>query len=574
MYVTFLSLLIFFFWMFIQSEDFYFGLPVSLRSVAYSPNSKMAADVILSNFDNSFRKIDDSLTVKEKIDYSQAVKQIYLGKINILDKKDFYHTQKELYRLGAINAEDGLSLLSGITKNAAKNEEIQGIIKEYKPEGKNKIVGRTDDIKAICKKLGNVNVPGINLFGESGVGKTTLAQEVAKSLDGFKAITVDLRDIVEMTNVFFHILNGFELLAWDKDKDRLLLHLKSNLSTKTLLILDNIEQFLTQEDDSSREEFLDFVRQMISSESCKSGNFKLVMTSRQELKDTKLKGKFFSDYKVQPLSDDVSKNLILSPEKKSLEALELNEKAEMLEITKLCKNIPYLLQGVKHLLREGFTEPSEIIQRLKLQLTTKAVPAQYVCIAEQFESIPNEDLKHLAVKISLLRRPFSVKTAMKIAGLSSEYLATIDLELLAIHKIISRVDDKKQKYDVHALFQDFVKDHLCEKEPVYREQYSEGEKHFFKHFSGKISKLAQLLDKDFVKAYSRLEVNRANFDLAIDISKQNREDIDILLHSDQHNQSALIGILFEVLKDLTERKKLYRQWAETAEKTGMWYDNN
>lgn len=574
MYVTFLSLLIFFFFMFIQSEDFYFGLPVSLRSVAYSPNSKMAADVILSNFDNSFRKIDDSLTVEEKIDYSQAMKQIYLGKINILDKKDFYHTQKELYRLGAINAEDGLSLLSGITKNAAKNEEIQGIIKEYKPEGKNKIVGRTDDIKAICKKLGNVNVPGINLFGESGVGKTTLAQEVAKSLDKFKAITVDLRDIVEMTNVFFHILNGFELLAWDKDKDRLLLHLKSNLSTKTLLILDNIEQFLTQEDDSSREEFLDFVRQMISSESCKSGNFKLVMTSRQELKDTKLKGKFFSDYKVQPLSDDVSKNLILSPEKKSLEALELNEKAEMLEITKLCKNIPYLLQGVKHLLREGFTEPSEIIQRLKLQLTTKAVPAQYVCIAEQFESIPNEDLKHLAVKISLLRRPFSVKTAMKIAGLSSEYLATIDLELLAIHKIISRVDDKKQKYDVHALFQDFVKDHLCEKEPVYREQYSEGEKHFFKHFSGKISKLAQLLDKDFVKAYSRLEVNRANFDLAIDISKQNREDIDILLHSDQHNQSALIGILFEVLKDLTERKKLYRQWAETAEKTGMWYDNN
>lgn len=574
MYVTFLSLLIFFFFMFIQSEDFYFGLPVSLRSVAYSPNSKMAADVILSNFDNSFRKIDDSLTVKEKIDYSQAVKQIYLGKINILDEKDFYHTQKELHRLGAINVEDGLSLLSGITKNAAKNEEIQGIIKEYKPEEKNKIVGRTDDIKAICKKLGNVNVPGINLFGESGVGKTTLAQEVAKSLDGFKAITVDLRDIVEMTNVFFHILNGFELLAWDKDKDRLLLHLKSNLSTKTLLILDNIEQFLTQEDDSSREEFLKFVRQMISSESCKSGNFKLVMTSRQELKDTKLKGKFFSDYKVQPLSDDVSKNLILSPEKKSLEALELNEKAEMLEITKLCKNIPYLLQGVKHLLREGFTEPSEIIQRLKLQLTTKAVPAQYVCIAEQFESIPNEDLKHLAVKISLLRRPFSVKTAMKIAGLSSEYLATIDLELLAIHKIISRVDDKKQKYDVHALFQDFVKDHLCEKEPVYREQYSEGEKHFFKHFSGKISKLAQLLDKDFVKAYSRLEVNRANFNLAIDISKQNREDIDILLHSDQHNQSALIGILFEVLKDLTERKKLYRQWAETAEKTGMWYDNN
>ncbi|KXJ04849.1 hypothetical protein AC249_AIPGENE6025, partial [Exaiptasia diaphana] len=144
------------------------------------------------------------------------------------------------------------------------------------------------------------------------------------------------------------------------------------------------------------------------------------------------------------------------------------------------------------------------------------------------------------------------------------------LELLAVHKVISKVDGKKLKYDTHAQFKDFVKKYLCKAQPHYKETYQEGEKQFFIHFSSKMGKLAQQFDEDFVNVYSKLEGNRANFELAIEISKKQSEVFDVLLHCDKHNEAALMVLLFEALKDINERKMLYSQWAENAERSGQW----
>jgi adenylate kinase family enzyme len=486
-------------------------------------------------------------------------------------KDDVYTSLKILHKRGWIDDGDSRLLSRMAEKIPSKEEKLKEVIQKYEascPDNKAAFVGRDNDVKKVVNVLKNphMTVPGINLFGESGVGKTTLAKQVSKQFEGFEILSVDLRKIKEMKTVYYLTISTFDLPAWNCHAERIYMHLKKDLTKKTLVIFDNVEQLL--KDVETREEFTGFLQAVIESKACTNKTLKFILTSQVQVNESSLKRKLFTEYKVEPLEKNVSKEFISKRGKDSFDIKDEKQDEALSKISELCRDIPYLLQGAEQLMRENYCTPVQVLDKITTQIE-KGVPKEIACISALFDAIPNDDLKQFAVKISLLCRPFSVSTAMKIAEMPSDYDSKWALELLVIHKIVTAKDVKgKTRYDTHGLFKDFVKSYLCKEHPSYKDTFKSGEKQVFEHFSGKLTKLADSLEADFVKTYSKLEGNRANFELTIEISHENKETFELLLHSDEHNKFALMGILFEVLKDGHERRELYAKWADAAEKQG------
>ena len=79
-------------------------------------------------------------------------------------------------------------------------------------------------------------------------------------------------------------------------------------------------------------------------------------------------------------------------------------------------------------------------------------------------------------------------------------------------------------------------------------------------FFSRLSELSPLLDKDFVKASESFEVERQNFELALDISLKS----DSLLISKEHHESVMICFFLEAMLDVKQRRRIFHAWADKA----------
>ena len=519
-----------------------------------------------SLFDQVSRKFDQT----EAADVIHELKRRYPTKQHCFDQTDLYGALKQLYVLGDVDQDGDQKILEILSKKASKKDDIFNLINIYKEASaprKDDLVGRDSDVSNIIQLVTNPHVPGINLFGNSGVGKTTLAKQVSTKLEGkFEPLLIDLRGTKDANTVYFKVLEMFELPPWDYSKERIYTHLQ-NLTTKTLLILDNVEQFLSigkEDDEEKGNEFLEFLRIMMNSEASKRGCLKVILTSKIQTGDSLLEYIHFKEYELRPLTWKHSRMLMawrLGAE------IDVKQEKALNEIANLCGNKPYLLERAEQLLRQNFSKPSEVLGKLKT-LKNNGVPERFACISELFESLPNDEIKQIAVKISLLQRPFSVSTAMKITDISSDYDAELDLELLAVHRIITAEDvNGERKYDLHALFRKFVTSYLCKEEPFYEKAYAIAENQFVEHFSKIFRQHAKNLDKDFVGTYKELEENKANLELAIDLVTR-KEAFDLILQSDDVKETASVAMLFEAFKSIKERRKLFGEWAKNVEEKG------
>ncbi|XP_048576595.1 uncharacterized protein LOC5518589 isoform X2 [Nematostella vectensis] len=526
-----------------------------------------------SNFDNFLQAISSKMDWQS---FKQETKKRFGDKYTLSSQSDMYPVLKKLENHGQIDGSD-FTLLDCYAEKSANREELKNELAEYKAKSyhpkSQQIVGREKDLDGLNKLLGNRFIKAVNLFGASGVGKTTLAQVVAKGFcqtNGFRHLCVDLRDITDISNVHFQLLQAFGLTCWDKDIQRLYSHLnasKDNESRKsTFLLLDNVEQLLTK----ARSDFIAMLSSLMASSISSSGEFKILITSREEVKELSLKMKGFSEKMVEKWDVGFSKRFIVGQSKMS--EAKANEENDVLgEIAKLCENNTYLLQGFAQIIREG-TEPQEILQQIKMQLANADVPEQFACINKVFESLPNSNVKNFAIKISLFRRSFTGSMAQRLTDSPTLIDACFDLEILARHKILNVVDpeDKsgERAYDIHSIFHEFVDNYLCHK-PEFASIYKAGQETFFRLFTQKLEKLSKLLETEFVEAYNQLEGDRPNFEFSLEIASQ-KDDKWFLLYSDEYYTSAYLSTLFECLKDVKQRKKLYEGWSKTAESEGHW----
>ena len=95
---------------------------------------------------------------------------------------------------------------------------------------------------------------------------------------------------------------------------------------------------------------------------------------------------------------------------------------------------------------------------------------------------------------------------------------------------------------------------------MFSKAFQKSKENFSKHFFSRLTELSSLLDKDFVKASESFEVEKQNFEVALDISLQ----ADSLLISEEHHESLMICYLLEAMLDANQGNRIFRSWADKA----------
>ncbi|KAJ7388345.1 hypothetical protein OS493_038285 [Desmophyllum pertusum] len=146
-------------------------------------------------------------------------------------------------------------------------EKIQAFkeIRLREVKTKDELTGRDRDLEKVMTKLTTGSSSVVNLYGTSGVGKTTLAIETLSKWPGRK-FKADLRGINEMEDVHFHVLNALtesERTVVTYEANPVIgqiRQLKRDSHSDILLLLDNVDQFV--DGDGEKAKFFTFLQRL------------------------------------------------------------------------------------------------------------------------------------------------------------------------------------------------------------------------------------------------------------------------------------------------------------------------
>ena len=549
---------------------------------------KMAAVAIESclQLQHLFKDISPMFDRTESENVVQSLKNNYGGKFNSLRSHDLLQCLQLLAKHGYVSGGKVKLIEDYVAPKSSKEELIKEAIRKFKASRpavkEEEFQGRDDDIKEITEKLESKEVPVLNLFGSSGVGKTRLANEVCSQWRGNYRV-FDLREVNSMKAMYYHILSSLDLAVpvgfvdlnyvavkniRDKVKD-----LKSG-GHSVLFLLDNVDQFATgQEMDgkSLKTDFVQFLEQLFEldgkGERCA---LKLLLTSRIEFTNAKL----VDNFKVKSLKTSSSEKILFPA---GSTGVQVHQKDNLIGIS---KGFPIVLKGMGAILRQERKSADDLIaevaatpkkskvhedaEEMSVSFEEEGVDAgQISVIREMFATLPSDSLKVTAVVISLFHGPFSVATASEVLGIDqSEALA--QLEGLVASAIISVVDEeaKERKYDIHPLLQKYADS--IKSDEHFSAAYMKAKGRYYELFMSRMKKIAKLIDPEYVKAFHLFDTDRANYEFALEISLQP----EYFKVPGEFHENALIASLFMAM--LTERKivTLFHSWAEMCEDDG------
>ncbi|CAH3164250.1 unnamed protein product [Pocillopora meandrina] len=203
-----------------------------------------------------FKDISPMFDRTESENVVQSLKNNYGGKFNSLRSQDLLQCLQLLAKHGYVSGGKVKLIEDYVAPKSSKEELIREAIRKFKASRpavkEEEFQGRDDDIKEITEKLESKEVPVLNLFGSSGVGKTRLANEVCSQWRGNYRV-FDLREVKSIKAMYYHILSSLDLVVpagfvnlnsvvkkvRDKIKD-----LKSG-GHSVLFLLDNVDRFAT-----------------------------------------------------------------------------------------------------------------------------------------------------------------------------------------------------------------------------------------------------------------------------------------------------------------------------------------
>ncbi|KAJ7388343.1 hypothetical protein OS493_038283 [Desmophyllum pertusum] len=99
---------------------------------------------------------------------------------------------------------------------------------------------------------------------------------------------------------------------------------------------------------------------------------------------------------------------------------------------------------------------------------------------------------------------------------------------------------------------------------AYIKVYQKARDRFCNLFISQIKDISALLDKDYIGAFNRFDLDKSNFELALNISLKS----DYLLIPTEHHESIMICYLFEAMLNEKQRRAIFNSWAEKAEEDG------
>ena len=155
------------------------------------------------------------------------------------------------------------------------------------------MLGRSEEIKRINKKLESKDTGVLNLFGSSGVGKTKLANEVCLQWQGIYRV-FDLREAKDMRAIYYNMLHSLELVVPVGNVDQN--HVVTKILEKVeelereehavLFMLDNADHFTAGKDEEGKNLETTFMKLLakLSESKGKGSPLKLLLTSKTELR--------------------------------------------------------------------------------------------------------------------------------------------------------------------------------------------------------------------------------------------------------------------------------------------------
>ena len=546
---------------------------------------------ISPRFDKLLKDIVDDLSPEElKYAVSSIKTNFEKGKFADKGDQDLYSCLHLFANQGLVS-EDNLTLLEKfvVTPQTSKKEGIEAKIRGFKAirlqeteeptaATRKELTGRHSDLENVMSKLTTGGSSVLNLYGSSGVGKTRLATEVLSQWQGTMKFKVDLREVERMEDVHFQVLQA--LMIGSKETTTVsyeanpvifkMRQLRQRGLGDILLLLDNVDQF-SGGNSSLNDDFVTFLRRLTTSRA--KSSLKILLTSRIAFRHG------VDNYEVKGLEKISSGKLL---QRQGTPAIHGSQRERLVE---MCRGKPLLLNGMASILRQEIADAERLLGTIEQELEVEPSQdagneepekketfdakeegideEQLSCLRKMFFFLPSKTLKESAVSVSLFCRPFSLEAASKILGVNVSE-AAIRMEGMRNSQVVSVVPEAKELlYDIHPLMRKFLKS--IGNSQAFLEAYQRAKDNFCNHFISRLTTIAALLDKEFVKAFDSYDSDKLNFEHALEISLKS----SYLLIPRQHQQSVMICYLLEaMLNDQKQRRKIFGVWAEKVEEDG------
>ena len=434
------------------------------------------------------------------------------------------------------------------------------------------------------------NKPILNLYGSSGVGKTALGKETRLKWPG-KHISVDLREVMEMKDVYLRVMLAFDtkrtVLKYDENPViEQLQKVREEGAGDILLILDNVDPFCGGDDGddakSRNSSFICFLQRLLASkDNDGKTQLKVLLISRkmfriEEETKKKKRDKTFSlnkaiHYKeVEALKPGISTEILQKAG--GIPIMKGNETEKLVE---LCKRKPLLLNGMAAILRQEIADAETLVETIEQELvdgdpigeewdygSEEIDKGELSCLRNMLFLLPSDALRHSAVAVSLFCRPFTVEAAAFVleADMSE---AIILLEGLRNSKFLS-VDPEAEElvYDIHPLVRSFLRSFGSS--AVFKQVNANAKRRFCDLYMTKIREMAAVLDKNYTSVFELFELDKHNFELALD----NSFETGYLHFPQEYQDIIMICHLLDAMLVERQRRKIFKAWADVTVEDG------
>ena len=556
-----------------------------------------ASGEISPRFQKLLRGVSDELSPEELRHAVSSIKTNFRGKFEDQGEQDLYSCL-QLFAQQGLLSEDNLTLLEGfLSPKTSEKKPLKEKIQQFKEDcqqevnpGKREsgLTGGERDLEKVMAMLTTGSSCVVNLYGISGVGKTKLAMETVSKWPGRK-FKADFREITEMEDVHFHVLNA---LAPDKTiisfETNPVVELMQQLReaeqhSDILLLLDNVDKFSGGDDEASTSlnaNFVTFLQGLLGPKYYpRKSKLKILLTLRSTLRHAKLAN--IANHEVTALEKASSSVLLQNQRIGSV------REDKMEKLLQMCQGNPLIIKGMAAILRQQIADDIRILETIEQPPAVKPLESgilsaeerrerdvfhsqkegidkeQESCLRKMFFFLPSKQFKDSAISMSLFCRSFCVEAAAEVLGVDSSE-AVIQQEGLRNSEVLTVDPDVKElTYDIHPLVRTFLRS-IGSNQKMFVKVYEKAKGRFHTYFMSKMVDISRLLDKDYMNAFDNFDLDKPNFELALDISFKS----DHLLIPKEHRESVMIFYLFEAMLDEKARKNIFNCWAEKVEDDG------
>ena len=446
---------------------------------------------ISPDLDKLLKDVSRELSPEELKHAVSSIKSIFPDKFEDQKEQDLYSCLRLFTNQGLLSDEN-LALLEFLAPETSKRKVIQEEIRRFKSthkqetKAKNELIGRVNDLEKVMTKLTTGSSSVVNLYGSSGVGKTTLAIETLSKWPGRK-FKVDFRGINEMKSVYFHVLNALTVpkqtvLSYEANPVIAQMEqLKRDSQSDILLLLDNVDQFAGGDEEAATElntNFVVFLRRLLGPKTDRGkSNLKILLTSRTILRHDHSCD--VDNYEVESLNNTFSSALLETLGNRSY------EEDQREKLVQKCQGNLLILNGMAAILRQNIADDKKLLEALEQEIVTKlsekGLPPtgkvtqitqeremfdckkegidkdQENCLRQIFFFLQSKRLQESAVSVSLFCRSFSAEAAATILGVHS-WDAVIELEALRNSKVVSfNPQAEVHSYDIDPLLRKILR---------------------------------------------------------------------------------------------------------------------